>query len=145
MNTAGSSPASFDQDTFSLLLRQNGFEELDNPKGDKDKLKALQIRDAVNTRIQMQKESTGKNPSFKEKQEIMMRILTDKSYVPSGWFTDSNVADVLLTKKQRESAYKNVLGRKVPIEKYEEITNILAGQKAEITEENVLKMLEGSK
>jgi murein DD-endopeptidase MepM/ murein hydrolase activator NlpD len=145
MNTAGSSPASFDQDTFSLLLRQNGFEELDNPKGDKDKLKALQIRDAVNTRIQMQKESTGKNPSFKEKQEIMMRILTDKSYVPGGWFTDSNVADVLLTKKQRESAYKNVLGRKVPIEKYEEITNILAGQKAEITEENILKMLEGSK
>jgi hypothetical protein len=145
MNTAGSSPASFDQDTFSLLLRQNGFEELDNPKGDKDKLKALQIRDAVNTRIQMQKESTGKDPSFKEKQEIMMKILTDKSYVPSGWFTDSNVADVLLTKKQRESAYKNVLGRKVPIEKYEEITNILAGQKAEITEENVLKVLEGSK
>ena len=145
MNTAGSSPASFDQDTFSLLLRQNGFEELDNPKGDKDKLKALQIRDAVNTRIQMQKESTGKNPSFKEKQEIMMRILTDKSYVSGGWFTDSNVADVLLTKKQRESAYKNVLGRKVPIEKYEEITNILAGQKAEITEENVLKMLEGPK
>ena len=145
MNTAGSSPASFDQDTFSLLLRQNGFEELDNPKGDKDKLKALQIRDAVNTRIQMQKESTGKDPSFKEKQEIMMKILTDKSYVPSGWFTDSNVADVLLTKKQRESAYKNVLGRKVPIEKYEEITNILAGQKAEITEENVLKVLEGRK
>lgn len=145
MNTAGSSPASFDQDTFSLLLRQNGFEELDNPKGDKDKLNALQIRDAVNTRIQMQKQTTGKDPSFKEKQEIMMRILTDKSYVPSGWFTDSNVADVLLTKKQRESAYKNVLGRKVPIEKYEEITNILAGQKAEITEENILKMLEGSK
>ena len=56
-----------------------------------------------------------------------------------------NVADVLLTKKQRESAYKNVLGRKVPIEKYEEITNILAGQKAEITEENILKMLEGAK
>jgi len=145
MNTAGSSPASFDQDTFSLLLRQNGFEELDNPKGDKDKLRALQIRNAVNTRIQMQKESTGKDPSFKEKQEIMMKILTDKSYVPGGWFTDSNVADVLLTKKQRESAYKNVLGRKVPIEKYEEITNILAGQKAEITEENVLKMLEGPK
>lgn len=145
MNTAGSSPASFDQDTFSLLLRQNGFEELDNPKGDKDKLRALQIRDAVNTRIQMQTQVTGKDPSDEEKRKIMMRILTDKSYVPSGWFTDSNVADVLLTKKQRESAYKNVLGRKVPIEKYEEITNILAGQKAEITEENILKMLEGAK
>ena len=145
MNTAGSSPASFDQDTFSLLLRQTGFEELDNPKGDKDKFRALQIRDAVNTRIQMQTQVTGKDPSDEEKRKIMMRILTDKSYVPSGWFTDSNVADVLLTKKQRESAYKNVLGRKVPIEKYEEITNILAGQKAEITEENILKMLEGAK
>ena len=145
MNTAGSSPASFDQDTFSLLLRQTGFEELDNPKGDKDKFRALQIRDAVNTRIQMQTQVTGKDPSDEEKRKIMMRILTDKSYVPSGWFADSNVADVLLTKKQRESAYKNVLGRKVPIEKYEEITNILAGQKAEITEENILKMLEGAK
>ena len=77
MNTAGSSPASFDQDMFSMLLRQNNFAVYADPKKDTDKLKTLQLRDDVNTRIQKQKQSTGKDPSDEEKQNI--------SWVESTW------------------------------------------------------------
>jgi hypothetical protein len=162
MNTAGSSPASFDQNTFSLLLRQEKFDAYADPKNDIDKLKALQMRDAVNAAIEKQKEVTGKDPSEQEKRQIMMRVITDRSYI-SQWFTDPQVPTASLTKEEKKKAYKYVMGTEISVddyenlpnilvggktitkEKYEEISMILAEQGAKNTEENILKMLEGSK
>ena len=120
MNTAGSSPASFDQNTFSLLLRQEKFAAYADPKNDIDKLKALQMRDEVNAAIEKQKEVTGKDPSEQEKRQIMMRVITDRSYI-SQWFTDPQVPTASLTKKEREKAYKIVSGTEIPIDSYDEI------------------------
>ena len=159
MNTAGSSPASFDQNTFSLLLRQNNFAVYADPKKDIDKQKALQLRDDVNTRIQKQKQSTGKDPSDEEKRTIMMRVIADRSYISKSFAIDPQVPTSSLTKEERENAYKYVMGAKISFndyeklpnilvggktitkEKYEEISMILAEQGAKNTEENVLKML----
>lgn len=165
MNTAGSSPASFDQDMFSMLLRQNNFAVYADPKKDTDKLKTLQLRDDVNTRIQKQKQSTGKDPSDEEKQKIMMRVIADQYYIDKSFAIDPQVPTASLTKEEKEKAYKYVMGTKMSFddyqklpnilvggktitkEKYEEISMILAEQGAKNTEENVLKMLkvEGSK
>lgn len=158
MNTAGSSPASFDQNTFSLLLRQNNFAVYADPKKDIDKQKALQLRDDVNTRIQKQKQSTGKDPSDEEKRMIMMRVIADRSYI-SQWFTDPQVPTSSLTKEEKKKAYKYVMGTETSFENYEkaksilvggetitkemyeEISMVLAEQGEKNTEENVLKML----
>ena len=163
MNTAGSSPASFDQNTFSLLLRKNNFAVYANPEKDIDKQKALQLRDDVNTRIQKQKQSTGKDPSDEEKRTIMMRVIADRSYIAKSFAIDPQVPTSSLTKKERKNAYKYVMGTEISVddyenlpnilvggktitkEKYEEISMILAEQGAENTEENILKMLEGAK
>jgi len=165
MNTAGSSPASFDQDMFSMLLRQNNFAVYADPKKDTDKLKTLQLRDDVNTRIQKQKQSTGKDPSDEEKQKIMMRVIADQYYIDKSFAIDPQVPTASLTKEEKEKAYKYVMGTKMSFddyqklpnilvggktitkEKYEEVSMILAEQGAKNTEENVLKMLkvEGSK
>lgn len=138
MNTAGSSPASFDQNTFGMLLRQEKLEKLDNPTEDVDKLKALQMRDAVNAAIEKQKKDTGKDPSEQEKRQIMMRVIADRSYI-SQWFTDPQVPTASLTKKEREKAYKNVSGTEIPIDSYDEIIFELtsAGNKS-ITDGDIL-------
>ena len=158
MNTAGSSPASFDQNTFSLLLRQEKFDAYADPKKDIDKLRALQMRDDVNTRIQKQKQSTGKDPSDEEKRMIMMRVIADRSYI-SQWFTDPQVPTSSLTKEEKKKAYKYVMGTETSFENYEkapgilvggktitkemyeEISMVLAEQGEKNTEENVLNML----
>jgi hypothetical protein len=138
MNTAGSSPASFDQNTFSLLLRQEKFAAYADPKNDIDKQKALQMRDEVNAAIEKQKEVTGKDPSEQEKRQIMMRVITDRSYI-SQWFTDPQVPTASLTKKEREKAYKIVSGTEIPIDSYDEIIFELtsAGNKS-ITDGDIL-------
>ena len=138
MNTAGSSPASFDQNTFGLLLRQNKFAVYADPKNDIDKLKALQMRDEVNAAIEKQKEVTGKDPSEQEKRQIMMRVITDQSYI-SQWFTDPQVPTSSLTKKEREKAYKIVSGTEIPIDSYDKIIFELtsAGNKS-ITDGDIL-------
>lgn len=159
MNTAGSSPASFDQDTFSLLLRQEKFAAYADPKNDIDKLKALQMRDDVNTRIQKQKQSTGKDPSDEEKRTIMMRVIADRSYISKSFAPDPQVPTASLTKEEKKKAYKYVMGTKTSFENYEkaqdifvggktitkemyeEISMVLAEQGEKNTEENVLKML----
>ena len=162
MNTAGSSPASFDQNTFSLLLRKNNFAVYANPEKDIDKQKALQLRDDVNTRIQKQKQSTGKDPSDEEKRTIMMRVIADRSYIAKSFAIDPQVPTSSLTKKERKNAYKYVMGTEISVDDYENLPNILVGGKtitkekyeismilaeqgAENTEENILKMLEGAK
>jgi hypothetical protein len=138
METAKSSTASFDQDTFGLLLRQNKLEKLDSPTEDVDKLKALQMRDAVNAAIEKQKKDTGKDPSEQEKRQIMMRVITDQSYI-SQWFTDPQVPTASLTKEERKKAYKNVSGTEIPIDSYDEIIFELtsAGNKS-ITDGDIL-------
>lgn len=138
METAKSSTASFDQDTFGLLLRQNKLEKLDSPKEDVDKLKALQMRDAVNAAIEKQKKDTGKDPSEQEKRQIMMRVITDRSYI-SQWLTDPQVPTASLTKEERKKAYKNVSGTEIPIDSYDEIIFELtsAGNKS-ITDGDIL-------
>ena len=159
MNTAGSSPASFDQEEFSLLLRQNNFAVYADPKKDIDKLRALQMRDDVNTRIQKQKQSTGKDPSDEEKRTIMMRVIADRSYISKSFATDPQVPTASLTKEEKKKAYKYVMGTETSFENYEkaqgilvggktitkemyeEISMVLAEQGEKNTEENVLKML----
>ena len=138
MNTAGSSPASFDQNTFSLFLRQEKFDAYADPKNDRDKLKALQMRDEVNATIEKQKKDTGKDPSEQEKRQIMMRVITDRSYI-SQWFTDPQVPTASLTKKEREKAYKIVSGTEIPIDSYDKIIFELysAGNKS-ITDGDIL-------
>lgn len=159
MNTAGSSPASFDQEEFSLLLRQNNFAVYADPKKDIDKLKALQLRNDVNTRIQKQKQSTGKDPSDEEKQKIMMRVIADQSYISKSFAPDPQVPTSSLTKEEKKKAYKYVMGTETSFENYEkaqgilvggktitkemyeEISMVLAEQGEKNTEKNVLKML----
>ena len=159
MNTAGSSPASFDQNTFSLLLRQEKFAAYADPKKDIDKLRALQMRDDVNTRIQKQKQSTGKDPSDEEKRMIMMRVIADRSYISKSFAPDPQVPTSSLTKEEKKKAYKYVMGTETSFENYEkaqgilvggktitkemyeEISMVLAEQGEKNTEENVLKML----
>ena len=162
MQTVRSSSASFDQEKFGLLLRQNGLAAYADPKED-DKLKALQMRDAVNTEIQKQMNLTGKDPSNEEKRTIMMRVIADRSYISKSFAPDPQVPTSSLTKEERKNAYKYVMGTEISVddyenlpnilvggktitkEKYEEISMILAEQGAKITEENILKMLEGAK
>jgi len=159
METAMSSSASFDQDMFGMLLRQHNFAVYADPKKDIDKLRALQMRDDVNTRIQKQKQSTGKDPSDEEKRTIMMRVIADRSYI-SQFGIDPKVPTSSLTKEERKNAYKYVMGTETSFENYEkaqgilvggetitkemyeEISMVLAEQGAKNTEENVLKMLE---
>ena len=159
MNAAGSSPASFDQNTFSLLLRQEKFAAYADPKKDIDKLRALQMRDDVNTRIQKQKQSTGKDPSDEEKRMIMMRVIADRSYISKSFAPDPQVPTSSLTKEEKKKAYKYVMGTETSFENYEkaqgilvggktitkemyeEISMVLAEQGEKNTEENVLKML----
>jgi len=127
MNTAGSSPASFDQDMFSMLLRQNNFAVYADPKKDTDKLKTLQLRDDVNTRIQKQKQSTGKDPSDEEKQKIMMRVIADQYYIDKSFAIDPQVPTASLTKEEKEKAYKYVMGTKMSFDDYQKLPNILVG------------------
>jgi len=119
MQTVRSSSASFDQEKFGLLLRQNGLAAYANPKED-DKLKALQMRDAVNTEIQRQMDFTGKEPSNEEKQRIMMGVIKDESYI-SRFFTDPKVPTSSLTAKERKDAYKIVNGTEIPIGIYDQL------------------------
>jgi murein DD-endopeptidase MepM/ murein hydrolase activator NlpD len=138
METAKSSTASFDQDTFGMLLRQEKLEKLDNPKEDVDKLKALQMRDAVKAGIETIKRNTGKDPSDEEKKKIMMGVIADRSYI-SQWFTDPQVPTSSLTKEERKKAYKNVSGTEIPIDSYNRIISELtsAGNES-ITDGDIL-------
>ena len=138
METAKSSTASFDQDTFGMLLRQEKLEKLDNPKEDVDKVKALQMRDEVKAAIEKQKKDTGKDPSEQEKRQIMMRVIADRSYI-SQWFTDPQVPTASLTAKERKDAYKIVSGTEIPIDSYDKIIFELtsAGNKS-ITDGDIL-------
>ncbi|CAB4163131.1 Peptidase M23 [uncultured Caudovirales phage] len=137
METTKSSTASFDQDMFGMLLRQNGLAAYANPKED-HKLKALQMRDAVNAAIEIKKQYTGKDPSDEEKKKIMMGVITDRSYI-SQWFTDPQVPTSSLTKEERKKAYKNVSGTEIPIDSYDKIIFELtsAGNKS-ITDGDIL-------
>ena len=96
------------------------------------------MRDAVNATIEKQKKDTGKDPSEQEKRQIMMRVITDRSYI-SQWFTDPQVPTASLTKKEREKAYKIVSGTEIPIDSYDEIIFELtsAGNKS-ITDGDIL-------
>lgn len=138
METAKSSTASFDQDTFGMLLRQEKLEKLDNPKEDADKVKALQMRDAVKAGIETMKRNTGKDPSDEEKKKIMMGVIADRSYI-SQWFTDPQVPTSSLTKEERKKAYKNVSGTEIPIDSYDRIISELtsAGNES-ITDGDIL-------
>ena len=92
----------------------------------------------VNAAIEKQKEDTGKDPSEQEKRQIMMRVITDRSYI-SQWFTDPQVPTASLTKEERKKAYKNVSGTEIPIDSYDEIIFELtsAGNKS-ITDGDIL-------
>ena len=144
MQTVRSSSASFDQDKFSMLLRQEKLAAYADPKNDTDKLKTLQIRNAVNTEIQKQTNLTGKEPSNEEKERIMMRVITDRSYI-SQFFTDPQVPTSSLTKEERKKAYKIVNGTEIPIGIYEELSSMLIAKQIDSNVKKAIEEQEQSK
>ena len=144
MQTVRSSSASFDQEKFGLLLRQNGLAAYADPKED-DKLKALQMRDAVNTEIQKQMNLTGKEPSNEEKQRIMMSVIKDESYISRSFATDRKVPTSSLTAKEREKAYKIVNKTEIPIETYDQIGSAIITMLINTETEKAIEAAEQSK
>jgi hypothetical protein len=144
MQTVRSSSASFDQEKFGLLLRQNGLAAYANPKED-DKLKALQMRDAVNTEIQRQMDFTGKEPSNEEKQRIMMGVIKDESYISRSFATDPKVPTSSLTAKERKDAYKIVNGTEIPIEIYDQLGSMITTAQIDNEVKKAIEAAEQSK
>lgn len=145
MQTVRSSSASFDQDTFGLLLRQNKLEKLDSPKEDVDKLKALQMRDAVKTEIQKQMNFTGKDPSEQEKRQIMMRVITDQSYISKSFAPDPQVPTSSLTAAERIKAYKIVNGTEIPIGIYDQLGSMITTAQIDNEVKKAIEAAEQSK
>lgn len=107
--------AKIEADQMNLVLLENQFGALVNPKSDEDKLKSLRLREAVTEQIDRIQKQQQKPVTDQQRRQIIEDRLLDIATVDVNWRIDRPMPISMMSPEEVLSSYRDVNGRREPL------------------------------